>query len=61
MIKSRISFNCNPNSSVLLRVLDYYKVSSNTGPSGVRNYILRRLNTTAISIGTSPNTLKAFL
>ena len=56
-----MSFDCDPNLSVLLGVLDCHRVSSGTGPGGVRNRILRRSSTTAASIGTSPDASKAFL
>lgn len=61
MNKALTSFNCDPNSFILLRVLDYHSVSSAGGASGVRRRTSKRLRTNNALIGTSPNAIKAYL
>jgi hypothetical protein len=54
------SLDWDPNSCVLLGVLDCHSVSGSRGAGGVRSRTLRRSKTTCALIGTSPNASKAF-
>jgi len=55
-----ISFDCDPNSYILLGVFNCHGVSSRGTGGGVCNCTLRRLRTTCVLIGTSLDALKAF-
>ena len=55
------SFNYNLNLYILFGVFNCHSISSRGTGSGVYNCILKQLITTCVLIGTSLDTLKAFL